>query len=393
LVEYFLNNYVNTAVVLAGGKGTRLFPLTKTKPKPLISVGNYSMLEWNFFTLQKAGIENVIIVVKYLGDQIINYVNEELKGRFSSINIQIPDVDPKDTADALRKVSEFLPESGERFFVTMADIVTNINLSDMADFHKEKNALTTISLKSIERPRSFGVIILNTNSEIELFLEKPSPQEIYITNLFHRRKKSVAYHANLVNTGIYLFEKEIIEILHNFPELMDFGRNVFPFLLDRKMPIFGYSPPSTDDYYWMDCGTPEKLIWANYDVLKRWNWPYLPRGVEKDGSWWGKEIEKGNELNIESPVVIGDYVKIKDHAVLKKYSVIGDRCVIGQNTIIDGAVIRDNTIIGSECEIQSCFIAENVVIGDNVLIEENTVVAKGITIKDGDKISVGSVLE
>ncbi|OLS23110.1 MAG: Glucose-1-phosphate adenylyltransferase [Candidatus Heimdallarchaeota archaeon LC_3] len=386
------NSYVNTAVVLAGGKGTRLFPLTKSKPKPLISVCNYTMLEWNLFVLQKAGIENVIIVVKYLGEQIIEF-NEYLKENFPSMNIQIPDVDPKDTADALREVAKYLPENCERFYVTMADIVTNINLTDMAEFHKQKQSMTTISLKSIDRPRSFGVIVLDKNSQILLFLEKPRPQELYMVTLMYKRKEAVQFYANLVNTGIYLFEKEILEILGNFPELMDFGRNLFPFLLERKMIIFGYSPPPGDDYYWMDCGTPEKLIWANYDVLKRWNWPYLPRGKEKDGSWWGNNTDFGNNLNIESPIAVGDNVSILDGVTIKKYTVIGDNCKIGQDTILNEPIIRDDVNIGSNCNIQSSFIAEKVNIGNNVIIEENVVIAKDLKISDGEKITAGSVLE
>ena len=387
-----VTSYVDTAVVLAGGKGTRLFPITKSKPKPLVSVGNYTMLEWNLFTLQKAGVENVIIVVKYLGEQIIEFHNK-LKEKFPSMKIQIPEVNPKDTADALREVTKYLPEKCERFYVTMADIVTNINLTDMAEFHKRKQSMSTISLKSIDRPRSFGVIVLDQNSQILLFLEKPRPQELYMVTLMYRRKQAVQFYANLVNTGIYLFEKEIIEILDNFPELMDFGKNVFPFLLERKMHIFGYSPPPSDDYYWMDCGTPEKLIWANYDVLKRWNWPYLPRGKEKDNSWWGENSNLGKNLHIEAPIAVGDNVTIEDNVKINKYTVIGDNCKIGQDTILDAPIIRDNVIIGVNCIIASSFIAENVRIGNKVVIEENVIIAKDVKIIDGEKISAGSVLE
>lgn len=380
--------------MLAGGKGTRLFPLTKTKPKPLISVGNYTMLEWNLFTLKEAGIKNVIIVIKYLGEQIIEYTEKYLKKKFPMMNISIPsNTDPRDTADALRGVADCIPKGCPRFFVTMADIVTNINLKAMADFHKEKNTPVTISLKSIEQPRAFGVIVLDINSQILLFLEKPTPQEMYLTTLMFKKRNSIHFHANLVNTGIYLFEREILDILDSYPSLMDFGKQVFPFLLERKKSIFGYTPPPREDYYWMDCGTPEKLVWANWDVLKRWNWPYLPRGKEREGSWFGENISLGKDIKINPPVAIADNVKINDGVIIDSYSVIEDNVSIGPRTIISGSVICKSVKIGNECKINKSYVAENVIIGNKVIIEEKSVIAEGKTVADNEFLRSNSILE
>ena len=384
--------YVDTAVVLAGGVGSRLFPLTKTKPKPLIPVGNYPMLDWNLFVLENAGVKNVIIVVKYLGEQIIDYIAKN-KHRFPNLNISTPKVNPRDTADALRQVSNLIPAECERFYVTMADIVTNIDLKDMAQAHKAKQGKATISLKSIEGPRSFGVIVLDENSQILLFLEKPSPQELYMTTLMFMRKKSVHYYANLVNTGIYLFERDIITILHEYNDLLDFGKQVFPFMLERHIPIYGYSPPARLDYYWLDCGRHEQLLWANWDVARQYAWPYLPRGDHHDGSWWGTNLKFGSNFKVEAPIMIGDNIIFEDNIVIKPWTAIGDNCVIGSTTMIDAAVIENNVIIGQNCSIEKAIIAEGVNIGNGVTIKERAVIAANVKIPNNTIIEAGKIVD
>lgn len=384
--------FVDTAVVLAGGIGSRLFPLTKNKPKPLIPVGNYPMLDWNLFVLEQSGIKDVIIVVKYLGEQIIEYIAKN-KHRFPKLTISTPKVNPRDTADALRQVSHLIPADCERFFVTMADIVTNINLKDMAQVHKEKHSMATISLKSIEGPRSFGVIVLDENSQILLFLEKPSPQELYMTTLMFMRKKSVHYYANLVNTGIYLFERDILKILNEYNDLLDFGKQVFPFMLERNLPIFGYSPPARSDYYWLDCGRHEQLLWANWDVARRYAWPYLPRGNEHDGSWWGDNLKFGLNFKFESPIMIGDNVTFEDNTLVKQFTAIGNNCIIGTHTTISAAVIENNVIIGKNCTIEKAIVAEGTIIGNNVTIKEKAVIGANVQIIDNTIIEAGSVIE
>ena len=353
------------------------------------------MLEWNIFVLDKARIKNVIIAVKYLGDQIISYVDRVIRPKFPHMNFHVPkDLEPKDTADALRHLKYLIPDTCKRFFITMADIVTNIDLTEMARFHKEKKGFVTISLKNIDGPRSFGVIVLDDNSQILLFLEKPSPQELYMTTLMFRRRKSISYHANLVNTGIYLFEREILTLLTDFQDLMDFGKQVFPFLLERRQKIFGYFPSSgRQDYYWMDCGTAEKLLWCNWDVLRRWAWPYLPKGSERDGSWFGKDVRIGKNVKIASQVVIGDDVELNDNVEIRSLASIGNGCRIGNNSVVEGAVIDVGAQIGENATLIRCYVGANSIIGKGSTIGENSVIGEKSILKSETHLPAGSVIE
>ena len=380
---------ITEAVVLAGGVGSRLFPLTKHRPKPLVPICNYTMLDWNFFVLATHGITRVIVVVRYLGDQIKEYIENVTSKVHPQMEIIVPDVDSKDTADALRLVSSYVKT--DNFFVTMADIVTNINLQEMADFHLRKGGIATISLKSIDnQPKQFGVILLNSESKILHFLEKPQPQELYLTTLVFHKRESVSYHTNLINSGIYCFKRDILDILNGFKDLMDFGKNVFPYLLERDLGIYGYT--TENDYFWQDCGRPEQLLWTNWDVLKRWNWPYLPKGHEDNGSWYGKDRKIETNVKIFAPIVLGDEVEIKQGTTIKETSV-GDKCKIGENCSITSSIIWENTIIGKNVKIKRAIISDRVNIGDNCIIEEDAIIASGKSIPTNTHIKKGEVFE
>ncbi|MFQ6125473.1 MAG: sugar phosphate nucleotidyltransferase [Candidatus Heimdallarchaeota archaeon] len=368
------------AIVLAGGTGKRLQPMTLTRPKPLLLVANYPMINFSLWSLKRAGIEDVILVVKYLGDQIREYIGD---GKEFGLNIEIPDIDPQDTADAVRKTA-YLLEGGEDFIVTMADLVTNIDLKTFITFHKNKGGIGSIALKNVPDPLQFGVIMLDDEQKIILFLEKPIPQELYVTSLTFSRRQSVYLHLNLINSGIYVFTHKLLDILDSNANLMDFGKHVFPYLLRENYDIFGFVLP--DHTYWMDCGTPQKVLWANWDVVRRYAWPYLPKGEERDGSWWGKNIELGKSSQINAPVVIGNDVKIGEGVVISKHTTIADYCNIGNNSKINAAVLWNRVTIGTNTRCSKCVICENVTIGDNVEIEENVVVGAGSQVNNGTRI-------
>lgn len=380
---------VTEAVVLAGGVGSRLFPLTKNRPKPLVPICNYTMLDWNFFVLASNGITRVIVVVKYLGDQIRKHIEDYTSKIHKDMEIIVPECDPKDTADALRVVSDYVVT--DNFFVTMADIVTNIDLREMAHFHESKQGIASISLKSIDnQPKQFGVIILNNQAKILHFLEKPPPQELYLTTLVFHKRESVSYHTNLINSGIYCFKREILDILNGFKDLMDFGKNVFPFLLERDLGIYGYT--DQNNYFWQDCGRPEQLLWTNWDVLKRWNWPYLPKGDEDNGSWYGKNRKIEPNVNIIAPIALGDDVTIRQGTTIQLSS-ISDGCIIGENCSITSSIIWEGTSIGNNVKIKRAIISDKVIIGDNCTIDEDSIIAAGKTIPANTHISKGEVFE
>lgn len=372
------------AVVLAGGIGSRLRPLTSDIPKPLNPVAGFPMIDYNLFMLKKNNIKDVIIAVKYLGDKIIDYIGD---GSRYGLNVIYPDMDPIGTADAVRWSAEYL---GERPFIcTMADVITNLDLEAFIKFHeRKKEKIVSIALKHVDEPRAFGVTMLSENEEILLFLEKPIPQELYFATLSFQESTSHLNY-NLVNMGIYIFENQILDLLKKFPDIMDFGKDVFPLIQitkRRNEKIFGY----VSNPYWMDAGNPQKYKWANWDVLRKWSWPYLPRGTERDGSWWGDELKIGNNFKSSSPIVIGSKCDIGNDVTVEKLSAIGDNVAIGEKTIIDKSIIWNDVSIGKNCSIRSSIICNGVKIEDDVVIEEGCVIGAETKIKKGSHIKKNS---
>ncbi|MFQ5980331.1 MAG: sugar phosphate nucleotidyltransferase [Candidatus Heimdallarchaeota archaeon] len=374
-----------TAVVLAGGVGSRLRPLTSARPKPLAPIGNHPMLDYALWSLgQSKMVQDVIVVVRYLGEQIRDYV--ENTGHFGKLNISVPNVDPLDTADALRKVANLI--DSEQIIVCMADIITNLAIADFIKFHESKDAFASITLKDVEQPRRFGVIMVDKESEIQLFLEKPQVQELYLTSLTFAPREPLHLEQNLVNTGIYCFDSRILGILEEVPDLMDFGKHVFPYLLQESLPFYGY----IRDYYWMDCGDIQAYLWANYDLLRRWAWPFLPKGNERDGKWT-RNIEIGVNATIESETAIGSNTTIGENVRITSGSVIGENCHIGNNSRVDRSVIWDNVIVGENVQLTDCVVCDGVKLHLDVSVKALAAIGKDSEIAEGTTIEAGTKIE
>lgn len=372
-----------SAIVLAGGVGSRLQPLTANCPKPMVPVANKPMIDYNIELLKNAGINGkIIIITKYLQKQIRDYFAQI--EHFDDLEIVIPKIDPLDTADAVRKASNYIDT--DHFIVSMADIITNLSISDFMEFHRGKKGIASITLKDIPHPRSFGVIMLNQNSRILLFLEKPHPEELGLAVLTFSKKETIHLQSNLVNTGIYAFKHGILEILDTVHDLMDFGKHVFPYLA-REYGIYGY----VKNYYWMDAGNPQTYLYTNWDVLRRWAFPYFPKATfEENSVWWrDPKVEIGLGTRIEPPAAIGLAVKLSKGSIIGPQTVLGDDVIIGENTTIHSSVVWDHVEIGNNVNIKESVICNNVVIPNNSKLAPGTVVGSNIraekpliTIKD-----------
>lgn len=366
------SNKIFEAIVLAGGLGSRLGPLTRTRPKPLVPIGNYTMLDWNFLMLSSNGITRVIVVLKYMGEQIVKHINRVSKQLYPNLEIIVPEVDSLDTADAVRKVADYI--KGDHFIVTMADIITNFDLKKLMTVHVKKGGLATIGLKMYGKsPHHFGVVFTDEKMKIKHFLEKPKGSELHLTKLVFRR---VFYENNYnqINSGIYCFDKDILEILEENRDLNDFGKQVFPYLLKNRFPMFGFK----DDFYWKDCGRFQHVICSNLEVLNQLNYPYLPKGIQKEGSWFGEHCEVANSTFFKA-IALGNKVIIKNDSKVTHTSV-NDNTMIGDNCIIENSIIWENVVIGNNVIIRDSIIANDVIIEDNCIIEKHSFVDKGSTI-------------
>lgn len=368
---------IDCAVVLAGGKGTRLRPLTTDKPKPLVPVCLTPMIDFAIDALVKAKIKKVIVAVKYLGEQIRQYLKE--KEEYFDLEIIIPDIDPIGTADAVRKVSDLI--NGD-FVVSMADIVCNLDLNKMIDFYSSTQAYSTISLKNISFPtKKFGVIMLDQQQNIEIFLEKPLPQDLLFTTLAYAHRPVAEFHQNLVNTGIYIFNHKILDIFDSFSDIIDFGKDVFPYLLHEKFKLNGF----VSDYYWMDCGTPKNYLWANWDLLRGFVDGVTPPGNNYDGKWIGKGVSVSPKAKIIPPVVIGNNVIIEEQTEIGPFTVIGGNSILEKGVKIDHGVLWENVKVQEESFIHKSTLCDNVIIEPKMNVTDYSVVGKGVKIDSNIK--------
>ncbi len=367
-----------SAMILAGGKGSRLMPLTSEIPKPLVKVTNVPMVDYSLAHLIYGGIKHIIIALAYMGKQLEEHIKKTwTPDRLGDVELECVINASKGTADAYRLVTDKF--DSENVIVSMADIVTNLPIKDFMSFHKEKGGIGTISMKSVDSHISqYGVVLLDRDRKIYLFMEKPAPMELYLSSMSQRT--DLFLHTNVINTGIYAFNRKIGDILHE-TGLLDFGSEVFPYLLDNNYDLYGF----VKDYYWIDSGNSQAYLWANWDLLRKYAWPITPNGAEYDGLFVMGIINSGQDVIIEKTSCFGEFVKLANRVKVKELSSIGNRVIIDQDSVIEKSVIWDDVRIGAGCIVKESIICNNVEIKDNVVLER-AVIAPHCKISDGIQI-------
>jgi NDP-sugar pyrophosphorylase family protein len=352
-----------SAIILAGGKGSRLMPLTAEIPKPLVKVTNKPMVDYSIAHLIYADIKHIILALAYMGDMLKQYIEKTwTPDKLGDVELECVVQESKGTADAYRLLADQI--DSEKVVVSMADIVTNLPMRNFMDFHTMKGGIATISMKTVEsHTTQYGVVLLDKNRKIYLFLEKPMPMELYLSSMAQRT--DLFLHTNIISTGIYCFNKEIAKVLHE-TGLIDFGSQVFPYLLENDYNLFGF----VKDYYWLDCGNSQTYVWANWDLLRKYAWPITPNGQEYDGIFVMGIIDSGQDITIEKPTAFGEFVKLGNKVKIKELTSIGNNAIIGEDTIIEKSIIWDNVKIGPGCYINESIICNDCEIGSNVVLNK-----------------------
>ena len=367
-----------SAIILAGGKGKRLMPLTSLIPKPLVKVTNVPMVDYAIAHLIYADIKHIILALAYKGKELGDYIKKTwTPDKLGDVELECEIQDSKGTADAYRLLTDHI--DSEKVVVSMADIITNLPMKRFMEFHSEKAGLSTISMKTAESHTSqYGVVLLDKNRKIYLFLEKPAPMELYLSSMSQR--EDLFLHTNIINTGVYCFNKDIENILHE-TGLMDFGSEVFPYLLENRYDLYGF----VENYYWMDAGNLTSYIWLNWDLLRKFAWPILPSGVEYDGIYVMGIINSGQNIMIEKPTCFGEFVTLENRVKIKELTTIGQNVTIGEDSIIEKSILWDDIEVGAGCIIKESIICNNCKIGDNVVLER-AIIAPNCKISDNSQI-------
>jgi len=348
------------AVILVGGRGTRLRPLTETIPKPMMPVLNRPFLEHALQHLRTHSIDEVFLALGYLPDVI-----EAHFGHGANIGISLrysQEHEPMGTAGAIKLLQEYLKGT---FIVCNGDIFTDLDITKMLSFHRERKSKTTIFLTPVENPSAFGVVETDHQGRVRQFLEKPAPSQIT---------------SNWINGGIYLLEPEVLEEIPRSHHFM-FERGLFPNLVDSGTPVYGYK----DHPYWLDMGTPQSYLRLHNDLLHKDSLGDPINYIQKEA---GCEIK--SDALIKGPVLLGRGCLIESKATIQGPVTIGSNCHIKANTSIANSVIWPETTVGSESVIEKSIVGRNVQIGSRVTIGEGSILADGVIVLDGTSIEPGS---
>ncbi len=367
------------AVVMAGGQGTRLRPLTSNQPKPMVPVVNKPTMQHILELLQRHGINEVVVTLAFLPRLIRNYFGD---GSTFGMHIDYTTEEtPAGTAGSIRLAKDLLTDT---FLVISGDALTDFDLSRIIAFHKEREALVTIALTCVENPLEFGVVIVDDEGRVQRFLEKPGWGQVF---------------SDTVNTGIYVLEPEIFD---HIPEGQpyDFSHELFPKLFEMKKPLYGV----VCEGYWQDIGSLEQYLQANRDALDgkvRIN----PPGVRLRGNIWvGKDVTVDSLDDVEGPAVIGDNVRLEPGAKILSHTVIGNNSVIRRGAQIGDSVLAENTyvasgavvsgaILGTAVEVhENAHVADGAVIGDRSVIGRNALVANNVKVYPLKNVEPGSTV-
>jgi mannose-1-phosphate guanylyltransferase / phosphomannomutase len=367
------------AVVMAGGEGSRLRPLTLDRPKPMLPVVNRPLLGHILHLLKQHGITDVVITLQYLPAQIQDFFGD---GRSLGMNIEyVIEEIPLGTAGSVKFAEAFLPTS-EPFLVISGDALTDFDLTALLQYHRDRRALLTVALYHVPDPLEYGVITMFPDGRIAQFLEKPSWREVI---------------SDTVNTGIYVVQPDVLaKVPPN--RRMDWSQDVFPEMLAQGDPLYGYVVGG----YWCDIGTLAEYRRANADLLSGvlnlgelgdhiggGIWTGGPVNIAPDAQLFGP-IYLGEEVQIKSAVVVNGPTVIRDYTILDNrsrvdQSIIWRNCYIGERSAIHGAVI------GRQCSLKAgASLFEGAVIGDRTVIGESAVVQPGVKIWPGKEVEVGA---
>jgi len=352
------------AIILVGGEGLRLRPLTCNVPKPMVPIVNKPFLEHMLDNLGKHHIDEVILAICYLPERIQSHFGDG--SAFGLKLIYAVEQSPLGTGGAVKNAEEFLDDT---FLVFNGDIFSDLDLTDMVRFHRQSKARATIALTPVEDPSAYGVVELDAQRRVKRFIEKPSREMV---------------ESNLINAGAYVLEPEVLPLIPTRTHCM-LERGLFPDMVERGIPFFGYRSSA----YWIDIGKPDDYLKLHHDILMGKAMARLPGKPTGDNVW----VEDGCKIHpsarIMGPVVMGKGCKVDRDVRISGPAVLGAGCSIRQGASVDEAVLWQNVTVGKNVVVRDSVLGNNSVIGDNTWITDGSVVSDDTTVGSGNKLEHG----
>jgi mannose-1-phosphate guanylyltransferase len=351
------------ALILAGGEGTRLRPLTSSVPKPVVPLVDRPFIVFMIDWLRRHGVDDVVMSCGHLADGV-----RAVLGDGSGVGVRLRYMEeprPLGTGGALKYAEELLDE---RFLMLNGDTLSDLDLTAQLATHEGVGAQATLALYPVEDPSSYGLVRLHDDGAVREFVEKPAPDQIDTNN---------------ISAGAYVLERSVLDLLVH-GERASIERDVFPRLVGNG--LYGH----VSGGYWMDIGTPERYLEATFDILEGnvatevaarlgETFTCVEDGVTSDGRIIPPVL-------IEAGCVIGAGARVGGRAVLER------DVVVGENTVIESAVVMEGARIGAGCALHNCIVAAGVTIGDHCTIDGLSVVGEGVKLGAGNQLSHGARL-
>ena len=338
------------ALILAGGIGTRLRPLTVYTPKPIVPICNRPFLLYQIDTLRRAGITDITLSLSYQPQKIEQQLGD---GSDYGVNLKYTvEPQPMGTAGAYKFAEELIREPTVVF---NGDILTDLDLKAVIREHKERKALATIVLTPVEDPRAYGVVETEKDGQVQRFLEKPKPEESTCKN---------------INAGTYVLEPGVLDLIPA-GENHSFEYGLFPNLLERKEAFYAHIPQRT---YWMDIGTPQRYLQAHHDLLAN----RVTRIHIKERR---AEFDAATLAEIDELSMIGRDCTVKPGAQIIN-SVLGPGCYLEERARVENSVVWSHTRIGTGAEIRNAIVGRGCHIGRSASVAPGTVLGDKTSLTD-----------
>lgn len=351
------------ALILAGGEGTRLRPLTSTVPKPVVPLVDRPfiafMLEW----LRGHGVDDVVISCGFMASGVHNVLGD---GSAYGVRLRyVEEPEPLGTGGAVKFAESLLDE---RFLVLNGDVLTDIDLTAQLAQHERTGARATLALVPVEDPSAYGLVRQEPDGSVREFLEKPSPDQI---------------DTNLVNAGAYVLHRDVLE---NVPagRHVSIEREVFPTLVGNG--LYGYEASG----YWLDIGTPQRYLQATYDILDGAVRTSVTDAY--DAAHLAVAPDAEIEGRLVGPALVGPGVRIAKGALVSGRTVLGRGVTIGEGAHVDGSVVLDGAVIGPHCTLTHCIVGPGARLGEHCRIGEEVVLGECVTLGAENQLAAGARL-
>jgi mannose-1-phosphate guanylyltransferase / phosphomannomutase len=368
------------AVVMAGGVGTRLRPMTASLPKPLLPVVNRPIMEHALLLLRRHGLSEAVVTVQFLAALVRSYFGdgEDLGMRLTYATEQ----KPLGTAGSVRNARSALVD--DTFLVVSGDALTDVDLTALVAHHRKVGAVVTVCLARVPDPVEFGVVVLGADGRVERFVEKPGWGQVI---------------SDTVNTGVYVMEPEVLDWVPE-GQAVDWSADVFPHLVAAGAPVHGY----VADGYWQDVGTIERYLQAQADVLERRVHADIDGFEVAPGVWIGEGADVDPGAVLVGPLYVGRYSKVEDAVTLRQHTVLGDNVVVRSHAFLHRAVVHDNVYVGPSTNLRGCVVGrgsdvmraarleEGAVLGDDCVVGEEAIVGHDVTVYPAKTIEAGAVV-